>query len=45
MTGMDWVKAALQNAKLEDLIRMAEWADSAEEWDRAVNELVRATNG
>lgn len=49
-TDMDWVRAALENAKqerltLDDVIMMAEWAHTPEDFDRAVNELVRATVG
>lgn len=50
LTNMDWVREVLDQAKrenlsLDDIRRMAEWADSPQEWDRAVNELIRATNG
>jgi len=43
-TPMDWVRAALGNAKyegmtLDDVIRMAEFADTPPDLDNAVNEL------
>lgn len=50
VTAMSWVRAALTNAlveglTLEDLAMMAEHAHTPEDFDRAVNELIRATVG
>lgn len=47
---MDWVRAALANAiaeglSLGDVAEMARHAKTPESFDKAVNELVRATNG
>lgn len=50
LSPMDWVRAALANAdveglSLQDVKEMAEHAITAERFDSAVNELVRATKG
>jgi len=50
LSNMDWVRAALANAQteglsLDDVLAMAEHADTPEAFDRAVNELVRTMNG
>lgn len=47
---MDWVRAALLNAKVEhltidDLIAMAEHARTPRKFDAAVNELIRTMKG
>ena len=49
-TPMDWIRAALANASHEgltthDLTKAAEHATTARDFDRAVNWLVRATQG
>lgn len=50
LTAMDYVRAAIANARAEglslaDLAAMAEHAKTVQAFDRAVNDLVRATNG
>jgi hypothetical protein len=48
LTPMDYVRGALCNAMaenmtVEDLYRMAEYAETCERWDNAVNELTQAS--
>jgi hypothetical protein len=50
LSSMDWVRSALANAAIEglalsDVVEMAEHAKTPQLFDRAVNELVRATSG
>jgi hypothetical protein len=47
---MDWIRAAIANAQnegltLQDIATMAEHAKTPQDFDRAVNELIRATVG
>lgn len=50
LDAMDYVRAALTNADCEgltmpDVIAMAEYAETPEDFDTAVNTLVRTLNG
>lgn len=50
LTAMDWIRSTLASAyverlKVKDLEAMAEYAETPQDFDAAVNELVRTLNG